>query len=108
MFRKTATASGAGTQTAGWNKLFIFRPPTSDGGRWAEYGDNSAAGRLFGRVAPITKADNVYKLVDGTYTTVAQRDYTQIAKIYLGAHNNFVTAEEKADLVAAGYAEYVT
>jgi hypothetical protein len=45
----------------------------------------------------------VYKLTDGTYTNVDPRNDNLVVKTYLGAHENFVTAEEKADLVAAGY-----
>ena len=46
---------------------------------------------------------NLYKLTDGTFTSVDPRDDSRVSKIYFGGHNNFVTAEEKSDLVAAGY-----
>jgi hypothetical protein len=53
-------------------------------------------------------ASNIYKLTNGTYTNVDTRDYTVVAKVYHGGHDNFVSAEEKADLIAAGYGDYVT
>ena len=126
---RTATGSGTGTQTAVgarihfrsatgisngsagvvlWVKSFIFRPPADGRFRWAEYGDHTAAGRLFGRVSHGVSASNIYKLTDGTYTNIDTKDYTIVSKVYHGGHDNFVTAEEKADLIAAGYGDYVT
>jgi hypothetical protein len=102
-----ATGSGAGTATVLSVKLFIFRTPTDDY-PWVEFQDFSAAKRLFGKVTPGTKGKNIYKLTDGTYTDVDQRDVGAFTKVYLGGHNNFVTQEEKDDLVAAGYGAYVT
>jgi hypothetical protein len=68
----------------------------------------SIAGRLFRYAEPTYAGSNVYKLTDGSYTQVEQRDYDRIAKIYYGGSKNFVTQAEKDDLIAAGYGSYVT
>ena len=68
----------------------------------------TVSGRLFKYAEPTYAGINVYKLTDGTYSEVEQRDYTLIAKVYWGGTLNVVTAEEKADLIAAGYGSYVS
>jgi hypothetical protein len=64
---------------------------------------NTAQHRLFGYVQPGARARNVYRLADGTFTTVDPRNDNLVVRIYLGGHSNVVSAEEKAELVAAGY-----
>ena len=51
---------------------------------------------------------NVYKLTDGSYTEIEQRDYTLVSKTYFGGTLNVVTQEEKDDLIANGYGSYVS
>lgn len=104
--RKTATASGTGVSTALWVKLFIFYTPATTEIRAADRDDLSIAGRLFRYADPTYAGVNVYKLTDGTYTSVETRD--PVLKTYWGGTKNFVTAEEKADLIAAGYGSYIT
>lgn len=64
--------------------------------------------RLWRFFEPEARGRNVYKLDDGTYTEVDIRDEGQIVKIYYGGHINEITAEEVADLTAAGYGAYIT
>jgi hypothetical protein len=107
---RTATGSGAGS-TGGevtWNKLFIFRPPVNDSFSWSDRLNPVEGDFLFRKLVPGTRAKNVYKLLDGTYTTNQPPDPEDYITVYLGAHNNFVSAEEKADLISAGYGSYVT
>lgn len=106
--RRTASATGTGTSATTTVKLFIFRTPSTTEIRPADRNDLSVAGRLFRYAEPTYSGSNVYKLTDGTYTTVEQREYDRIVKVYWGGSKNFVTAAEKADLVAAGYGDYVT
>jgi hypothetical protein len=106
--QRTASASGTGGQSNTVVKLLLFRPPATTEIAAADRYDMSIAGRLFRYAQPTYAGSNVYKLVDGTYTTVEQRDYDRIAKIYFGGSKNFVTQAEKDDLIAAGYGEYVT
>jgi hypothetical protein len=58
---------------------------------------------LFSRLEQGERRLNVYKLSDGTYTSIDPRNDNLVVKTYFGSHNNIVTAEEKADLIAAGY-----
>ncbi len=85
-----------------------FIPPTDD---FVHYGDMSRGGlqrRLWRFFKPEARGRNVYRLTDGTYTEVDQRDVGQVDRIYLGGHVHEVTAEEVADLTAAGYGAYIT
>lgn len=107
MHRRTVTASGTGDSSATQNKLFIFRTPTSELPA-ADFFAKDIANRLFSYATPGARGKNIYKLTDGSYTDVDPRDPADYTKLYYGGHSNFVSAEEKADLVAAGYGEYVT
>lgn len=51
---------------------------------------------------------NVFKLIDGTYTEDDPWDESVIAKVYHGGHVHQLTAEEAAELTAAGYGDYIT
>ena len=107
---RTATGSGTGSTSGSvtWNKLFIFRPPVGDTFPWV-YQDTPVPGyRLLARLTPGQRARNIYKLTDGSFTNNQPAEVSDYVAVYLGAHNNFVSASEKADLIAAGYGEYVT
>jgi hypothetical protein len=102
--RRTGTGVGQGADIPGaWIKSLIFRPPAEADFPWATYRSNTPANRLFSRVEPGARRLNVYKLQDGTYTSVDPRNDNSVVKTYFGGHNNFVSEEEKADLVAAGF-----
>jgi hypothetical protein len=102
--RVTGSNTGTGTQTdGGWTKSFIFRPPTDTEFRWASYYDESPEGFLGSKLKAGGRASNVFRLTDGTYTTIDPLDPSRVVYLYLGGHNNFVSAQEKADLIAAGY-----
>jgi len=107
---RTATGSGTGA-TGGsvtWEKSFIFRPPVNDSFSWADRLNPVAGDFLLRKLVPGDRAKNIYLLNDGSYTTNQPAEVDDYVKVYLGAHNNFVTADEKADLVSAGYGAYVT
>jgi len=109
VYSVSATGSGTGSETpASFYKVLIFRPPTDDLVRWADYGGSGLGNRLFRFYAPEARGRNVYKLTDGSFTENEQRDLDTVSKIYYGGHENTVTQAEKDDLVAAGYGEYVT
>lgn len=105
---RSASASATGSSSATQNKLFIFYTPSTTEIRAADRFDDSIAGLLFRYAEPTYAGVNVYKLVDGTFTQVEQRDYDLISKVYWGGSKNFVSTEEKQELVAAGYGSYVT
>ena len=107
---RTATGSGTGT-TGGqvtWVKSFIFRPPVNDSFSWADRLNPVDGDFLLRKLVPGGRAKNVYKLLDGSFTTNQPPDPEDYIVVYLGAHNNMVSAEEKADLISAGYGSYVT
>jgi hypothetical protein len=104
--RRTATGSGSGTSSSSVVKLLIFYTPSTTEVPAAERDDFSIAGRLFRYADPTIAGVNVYKLLDGTFTSTETRD--PVLKTYWGGSKNFVTAEEKAELVAAGYGSYIT
>ena len=99
----TATGSGLGTQTATWTKSLIFRPPAEDRFPWINYCEFTPAHRLFAHLEQGYRARNIYRLIDGSYTTNDPGDPSIVEKLYLGAHANFVSETEKAQLVSAGY-----
>jgi len=106
---KSATGSGNGTTGASvtWSKSRIFRVPQTTTYAFATlFGDNRAD-RLFAHVPPGVRAENLYRLSDGTYTINDPRDGSATRE-YLGGHNIFLTDEEVAELTAAGYGAYIT
>jgi hypothetical protein len=87
--------------------MAIFRPPTDDFVYWTDLYDFSPESRLFARLRNGARGRNVYKLVDGGYTENQPAYFEDIEKIYLGGHDNVLTAEEEADLIAAGYGDFI-
>lgn len=90
-----------------------FSPPVTDtvpadyvGGNDPYYPVEPALRRLWGRFHQPGRAPNVFKLVDGTYTTAQPYDNppgSVIAFVYYGAHTYDVTSAEAAALTAAGF-----
>jgi hypothetical protein len=107
---RTATASGVGSTSGGasFYKFHMFRPPTAFDGPTTLVGGDRMANRLARFYRPRERGINVYKLVDSTFTQVDQSDYTNFTKIYHGGHVHQLTEEEYADLLGAGYGEYMT
>jgi hypothetical protein len=103
-FSVAATGSGTGSSSGGaWSKSLIFRPPADDQFAWAEHNDPSKDAWFLSKLARGNRARNVFRLTDGTYTNTDPLDPTLVDKVYYGGHQHFVSTEEKADLVAAGY-----
>lgn len=83
--------------------MATFIPPTDDLVSWAEPGEQG----IFAYLKPGRRGRNVFKLVDGTYTEWQPAFREEIAHIYHGGHVHEITAEEEADLRAAGYGDYI-
>lgn len=83
--------------------MATFIPPTDNFVYWAEYADEG----IFSSLQPGPRGRNVYKLVDGTFTENQPSDMTTVAILYHGGHEHPITASEQADLIAAGYGDYI-
>ena len=106
--RRTATGSGAGTGTADWDKSHIFRVPYTDTYGGGKFGKFDVENRLGSYYKTYTRGLNLYKLTSGEYTTVEQRDQGQVAKLWHGGRDHFLTDAEYAELVADGFGASIT
>ena len=105
---RTATGSGAGSGTADWTKLHIFRVPYFETYPGGYFGGGDAANRLQRYNRNNTRGLNLYKLTDGTYTTITQRDLGQVEKIWHGGRDHFLTDAEVVELTEAGFGASIT
>jgi len=105
---RTATGSGVGA-TSGqvlWSKSRIFRVPQTTTYTFAQKYDYSPKERLMAHITLPIRAENLYRLSDGTYSINDPR--SGAVRTYLGAHNIFLDDTEVAELTAAGYGAYIT
>lgn len=58
--------------------------------------------------APTARGRNVFWLTDGTFVENDPPFQEDIRKVFYGGHDNEITAEEEAALIAAGYGAYIT
>ena len=105
-----AVGSGTGytEQNAVGYKFHMFRPPTRFDGPTQLVGGDRIANRLARFYRPRERGRNVYKLIDESFTEVDQANYDVVLKVYHGGHVHTLTEEEYAELLAAGYAAYLT
>lgn len=105
-----AVGSGTGSTSgdAVGYKFHMFRPPTRFDGPTQLVGGDRIANRLARFYRPRERGRNVYKLVDESFTEVDQANYDVVLKVYHGGHVHTLTEEEYAELLAAGYAAYLT
>ena len=108
LYIRTATGSGAGTSNADWVKSHIFRVPYTYNYPGATYRDEGAANRLQRYNRTNVRVRNLYELTDGSYTTVDQRDQGQVAKLWLGGHDHYLTDAEVVELTTAGFGASIT
>lgn len=80
-----------------------FRPPTDP---FVKFDDGSGTG-IFSYLKGWPRGRNVYKLTDGSFTEFQPMDMTKVDVIYHGGHIHPLTAAEEADLIAAGYEDYI-
>jgi hypothetical protein len=105
---RTCTGSGEGTATANWDKSHIFRVPITEGYPFAVRLSENPPDRLFAHTPQGTRAKNLYRLDDGSYTTTDPRRPERITRTYFGGHDNFLTEAEITELTAAGYGSSIT
>jgi hypothetical protein len=106
--RTTATGTGDGTATANWDKSHIFRVPITEGYPFAVRLSEESPDRLFAHTPQGSRAKNLYRLIDGSYTTTDPRRPERITRTYYGGHDNFLTQPEIDELTAAGYGSSIT
>jgi hypothetical protein len=83
--------------------MAIFTPPTDNYVNWALPGERG----IFAVLKPGLRGRNVFKLTDGSFTEFQPANYEDIAITYHGGHIHEITAQEQADLEAAGYGDYI-
>ena len=109
LYFRSATGSGAGTQTADWVKSRIFRVPYTynyPGGYFGNEGGSANRLQRYNRTN--VRVRNLYELTDGSYTTVDQRDQGQVAKLWQGGHDHYLTDAEVVELTTAGFGASIT
>jgi hypothetical protein len=106
--RTTATGSGIGAALADWDKSHIFRVPITEGYPFAVRLSDESPDRLFAHTPQGSRAKNLYRLTDGSYTTTDPRRPELITRTYFGGHDNFLTAAEITELTDAGYGSSIT
>jgi len=83
--------------------MATFRPPTDNYVRWAEPGERG----IMASLRPGRRGRNVFKMADGSYTDFQPGNFEDIVHTYHGGHVHELTAQEVADLTAAGYGAYI-
>jgi hypothetical protein len=106
--RVSGTNTGNGSGTAVWVKSRIFRVPAKQKVGYAQRLGETDADRLFSFTPKGLRADNLYKLTNGTYTTTDPRRPELVVKVYYGGHDIFLDDTEVGELTAAGYGAYIT
>lgn len=84
--------------------MATFIPPTDEYVNWGEPDETG----IFAFLKPGRRGRNVYKLTNGNFTESQPSDMDTVEKIYHGGHVHTLTAQEEADLIAAGYEDYIT
>ena len=108
LYFRTATGSGTGTESATWVKSHIFRVPYTYNYPGGYFGGGDAANRLGRYNRSGVRGRNLYKLTNGEYTIVDQRDLGQVAKLWYGGRDHFLTDAEVEELTAAGFGDSIT
>lgn len=108
LYFRTATGSGTSTESATWVKSHIFRVPYTYNYPGGYFGGGDAANRLGRYNRSGVRGRNLYKLTNGEYTIVDQRDLGQVAKLWYGGRDHFLTDAEVEELTAAGFGESIT
>jgi hypothetical protein len=83
--------------------MAIFRPPTDN---YVTWGGPDEVG-IFAYLKPWPRGRNVFKLKNGNFTESQPSDMDTVEKIYHGGHIHTIDANEEADLIAAGYEDYI-
>jgi hypothetical protein len=83
--------------------MSTFTPPTDNYVNWALPGERG----ILAVLRPGRRGRNVFKMNDGSFTEFQPSYPDDIAITYHGGHVHPITAQEEADLIAAGYGDYI-
>ena len=83
--------------------MTTFKPPTDNFVNWALPGERG----IMAALKPGLRGRNVFKMKDGSFTEFQPGLIEDIEITYHGGHIHPITAEEEADLRAAGYGDYI-
>ena len=83
--------------------MSTFTPPTDNYVNWALPGERG----ILAVLRPGRRGRNVFKMNDGSFTEFQPSYPDDIAITYHGGHIHPITAQEEADLIAAGYGDYI-
>ena len=84
--------------------MATFEPPTDDFVTW----DAGKYDTILSNLKSGPRGRNVFKLTDGTYTESQPPTWEEVAVTYYGGHVYTLSAQEEADLIAAGYGDFIT
>lgn len=84
--------------------MATFSPPTDNLVAWADRYETG----IMAALRPGRRGRNVFKMTDGSFTETQPWNQADIAITYHGGHVHPLTAQEEADLRAAGYGDYIT
>lgn len=107
-WQRQATGSGQATGLADWVKSHIFRVPYTETYPAGYFGGGDSANRLRRYDRSNIRTLNLYKLNDGTYTTIEQRDLGQVVKLWHGGRDHFLNDAEVVELTEAGFGASIT
>ena len=83
--------------------MAVFKPPTDAYVNWNRPDEEG----IFAYLMPGPRGRNVFKMIDGSFRETEPSDMDEVAHIYHGGHIHELTAQEEADLRAAGYGDYI-
>jgi hypothetical protein len=83
----------------------FFTPPTND--EVFYFGDD-IGDNLFSQLPATARGVNVYRLTNGEYTENQPSNSEDISKVFYGGHTTEITTTEQAELIAAGYEDFIT
>lgn len=84
--------------------MATFITPTDPFVHWANQNERG----IFAHLRPGNRGRNVFKMTDGSFQENEPSDHTLIAYTYHGGHVHTVSGQEQADLVTAGYGEFIS
>lgn len=83
--------------------MTTFIPPSDNIVNWALPGERG----ILAALKPGHRGRNVYKMTNGSFQENQPSDMTLVDILYHGGHVHTITASEEADLIAAGYGDYI-